>query len=420
MRGEGSYITKEEVQEQMPPGHRPSLLCIEDPLQPGNDVGKSSYGALQVKQAFDYAYSQLTRAVRGGGGGGTILSRIVQVDVATIRYRDWIHQSFPVLEQELDQSPTPPLPGPRTLPIGGLDLEDGSESSSPGSCRSSSPEAGERRTSSAERGSSPECCGRSSPQPPTSPTSVMSISPASSEVGSRVGSAITSSSPPGQGRAATGQSSPRNRPTATPYGWNTVGSKARGGQRELQRERDLHPVPHRAPEYHALRSERPSDRATERPSDRGNLDRNWRESASGPISERSSNSGGEGEWREKRAGKLVPEKEAERGEPWREVKAGPKAADKEVRRRTSGEKEGGRPLPASQGWEKEAEAERGRSDRDTNWREHKAAGEAEHVTTLPPSGCKKTEKNRLNGNQRSADKGKYCRQRSVKTVSRKH
>ena len=41
----------------MPPGHRPSLLCIEDPLQPGNDVGKSSYGALQVKQAFDYAVS---------------------------------------------------------------------------------------------------------------------------------------------------------------------------------------------------------------------------------------------------------------------------------------------------------------------------------------------------------------------------
>ena len=33
----------------MPPGHRPSLLCIEDPLQAGNDVGKSSYGALQVK-----------------------------------------------------------------------------------------------------------------------------------------------------------------------------------------------------------------------------------------------------------------------------------------------------------------------------------------------------------------------------------
>ena len=35
----------------MPPGHRPSLLCIEDPLQAGNDVGKSSYGALQVNSS---------------------------------------------------------------------------------------------------------------------------------------------------------------------------------------------------------------------------------------------------------------------------------------------------------------------------------------------------------------------------------
>ncbi len=36
----------------MPAGHRPSLLCIEDPLQAGNDVGKSSYGALQVRTLF--------------------------------------------------------------------------------------------------------------------------------------------------------------------------------------------------------------------------------------------------------------------------------------------------------------------------------------------------------------------------------
>ncbi len=40
------------VQKSMPAGHRPSLLCIEDPLQAGNDVGKSSYGALQVKIFF--------------------------------------------------------------------------------------------------------------------------------------------------------------------------------------------------------------------------------------------------------------------------------------------------------------------------------------------------------------------------------
>ena len=44
-------------------GHRPSLLCIEDPLTPGNDIGRSSYGALHVKQAFEYAYIVLLQAV---------------------------------------------------------------------------------------------------------------------------------------------------------------------------------------------------------------------------------------------------------------------------------------------------------------------------------------------------------------------
>lgn len=29
----------------------------------GNDVGRSSYGAMQVKQAFDYAYVVLSHAV---------------------------------------------------------------------------------------------------------------------------------------------------------------------------------------------------------------------------------------------------------------------------------------------------------------------------------------------------------------------
>ena len=40
----------------MPPGHRPSYLSIEDPLQLGNDVGKSSYGALQVRENRFYIH----------------------------------------------------------------------------------------------------------------------------------------------------------------------------------------------------------------------------------------------------------------------------------------------------------------------------------------------------------------------------
>lgn len=45
----GRYINKEEMQKDMLDGHRPSLLCIEDPLLPSNDIGRSSYGVLQVK-----------------------------------------------------------------------------------------------------------------------------------------------------------------------------------------------------------------------------------------------------------------------------------------------------------------------------------------------------------------------------------
>ena len=47
----------------MKDGHRSSVLCIEDPLTPGNDIGRGSYGALQVRQAFQYAYITLTQAV---------------------------------------------------------------------------------------------------------------------------------------------------------------------------------------------------------------------------------------------------------------------------------------------------------------------------------------------------------------------
>ena len=47
----------------MASGQQPSMLCIEDPLQPGNDIGRSSYGILRVRQAFEYAFLQLVKLV---------------------------------------------------------------------------------------------------------------------------------------------------------------------------------------------------------------------------------------------------------------------------------------------------------------------------------------------------------------------
>ncbi|MBN3321075.1 PAPD5 polymerase, partial [Atractosteus spatula] len=107
----GSYVAKDEVQKNMVDGYRPSMLYIEDPLQPGltapliccfagNDVGRSSYGAMQVKQAFDYAYVILGHAVSPiakyypNNESESILGRIIRVTQEVADYREWITKSW--------------------------------------------------------------------------------------------------------------------------------------------------------------------------------------------------------------------------------------------------------------------------------------------------------------------------------------
>uniref|UniRef100_A0A1I8HAY9 polynucleotide adenylyltransferase n=1 Tax=Macrostomum lignano TaxID=282301 RepID=A0A1I8HAY9_9PLAT len=90
----GAYVPKEEVQlDGAIHSARPSVLCIEDPLTPGNDIGRSSYGALQVKQAFEFAYLQLHRAVLSStsqpGMFRSPLSSIVSAGPDLLRYREW-------------------------------------------------------------------------------------------------------------------------------------------------------------------------------------------------------------------------------------------------------------------------------------------------------------------------------------------
>jgi len=113
--GSGAYVPKDEIQEEMPAGSRPSLLCVEDPLQPGNDVGKSSYGALRVRQAFDYAFGVLERSLAGVAEAPTLLSTIIQVDPATVEYRDWIRTSFSI-PQEVKDGSVSPIPEPDVVP----------------------------------------------------------------------------------------------------------------------------------------------------------------------------------------------------------------------------------------------------------------------------------------------------------------
>ncbi|XP_060721607.1 terminal nucleotidyltransferase 4A isoform X1 [Tachysurus vachellii] len=92
----GAYMAKEDIMKAMNNGYRPSMLCIEDPLLPGNDVGRSSYGAMQVKHVFDYAYVVLSHAVSPlansypNKDSDSTLGRIIKVTQEVIDYREWI------------------------------------------------------------------------------------------------------------------------------------------------------------------------------------------------------------------------------------------------------------------------------------------------------------------------------------------
>ncbi|XP_014236265.1 non-canonical poly(A) RNA polymerase PAPD5-like isoform X1 [Trichogramma pretiosum] len=112
VKGGGTYISKEEVQKDMVDGYRPSLLCIEDPLTPGNDIGRSSYGALYVKESFEWAYNVLSQAVNplntlvNDANKQSILGRIIRVTDEVVDYRIWIKRTFPATEPELPSSST--------------------------------------------------------------------------------------------------------------------------------------------------------------------------------------------------------------------------------------------------------------------------------------------------------------------------
>ncbi|XP_057687007.1 terminal nucleotidyltransferase 4B isoform X2 [Corythoichthys intestinalis] len=102
----GCYVAKDEVQKNMMDGYRPSMLYIEDPLQPDNDVGRSSYGAMQVKQAFDYAYVVLSHAVSPiakyypNNDTESILGRIIRVTQEVDEYREWIRKNWGSMSQK--------------------------------------------------------------------------------------------------------------------------------------------------------------------------------------------------------------------------------------------------------------------------------------------------------------------------------
>ncbi|KAM9838834.1 terminal nucleotidyltransferase 4A [Aulostomus maculatus] len=110
----GAYIAKEEIMKAMTNGYRPSMLCIEDPLLPGNDVGRGSYGAMHVKQVFDYAYIVLSHAVSPlarsypNKDSESTLGRIIRLTQEVIDYREWIIKKWGVRDQARTDNRVPP------------------------------------------------------------------------------------------------------------------------------------------------------------------------------------------------------------------------------------------------------------------------------------------------------------------------
>ncbi|XP_037283477.1 terminal nucleotidyltransferase 4B isoform X1 [Rhipicephalus microplus] len=109
----GAYIRKEEMLRDAADSYRPSILCIEDPLTPGNDIGRSSYGALTVKKAFEYAYMVLNQAVHSFQPATndlkqSILGRVIRVTDEVIQYRQWIQEKFPMDNNEELSAHLPP------------------------------------------------------------------------------------------------------------------------------------------------------------------------------------------------------------------------------------------------------------------------------------------------------------------------
>ncbi|XP_077348011.1 terminal nucleotidyltransferase 4A [Lithobates pipiens] len=100
IRNGGAYIAKEEIMKAMASGPKPSMLCIEDPLLPENDVGRSSYGAIQVQQAFDYAYLMLSRTASpiarscSDSDSESMLGRIIRITQEVLDYREWIKNKW--------------------------------------------------------------------------------------------------------------------------------------------------------------------------------------------------------------------------------------------------------------------------------------------------------------------------------------
>lgn len=128
VRDGGSWVPKSEVQRNLNHfGHQTALLCIEDPLDQSNDVGRSSYGAWVVLNAWKNAYHQLADLVKPKGqrhrNGRSILSQIINISSEVLEYRSWVSTIVSVEVHQMFTSGEDTHPPLHPAPISADDVE---------------------------------------------------------------------------------------------------------------------------------------------------------------------------------------------------------------------------------------------------------------------------------------------------------
>ncbi|CAF0992181.1 unnamed protein product [Didymodactylos carnosus] len=93
------YIPKDELFTKFNCGHRSTgLLCIVDPFNENNDIGKASYKTIEIRNAFRNAFDKLQNAVNPMNpvidSSRSILGQIIVIADDLIKYRKRLHSYF--------------------------------------------------------------------------------------------------------------------------------------------------------------------------------------------------------------------------------------------------------------------------------------------------------------------------------------
>ncbi|KAH8288575.1 hypothetical protein KR054_005479 [Drosophila jambulina] len=93
---DGGRVEKESLRLTLGANNWQSVLSIEDPVTPTNDIGRSSYAALHVIQGFEAAFLKLSKLVDSDPAKieGPILSSILDVPQDVVSYRAWVQYNF--------------------------------------------------------------------------------------------------------------------------------------------------------------------------------------------------------------------------------------------------------------------------------------------------------------------------------------